>query len=283
MQWEHLNQQEFCEAVRDTQLCIVPMGVLERHGDHMPNGTDCFAAHYVACEAAKREAAVVFPVFYFGQSNESRAFPGNISVSPALVWQLLEQLLDEIARNGFKKILLYSWHGGNTHLTHLLAQSSLWQEKKYSLYVYEMDDDLNRQIRQITGEDPNHAAIWETSVIMALYPEDVDLTKVPAKRADPLGRLSDLRHAYSGYGWYADYPENYTDDAGKANAQLGRELLEAHIRSLCECIASVKRDRMTEKLQEEFQSRAAAPAADAFIRLHSAQSDGCCENKQELE
>ena len=32
MQWEHLNQQEFCEAVRDTQLCIVPMGVLERHG-----------------------------------------------------------------------------------------------------------------------------------------------------------------------------------------------------------------------------------------------------------
>ena len=263
MQWEHLKNQEFCKAVRDTQLCIVPMGVLERHGDHMPNGTDCFAAHYVACEAAEREPAVVFPVFYFGQSNESRAFPGNISISPALTWNLLEQLLDEIARNGFKKILLYSWHGGNIHLTHLMAQCSLWQEKEYSLYVYEMDDALCRRIEQISGESPGHAAIWETSVIMALHPEDVDLTRVPEKRADPMGRLSELQHAYSGYWWYADYPENYTNYAGNANAQIGKELLEAHIQSLCECIASVKRDETAAKLQKEFQGRASAPVKEA--------------------
>lgn len=135
MQWEYLNNKKFCEAVKDTNLCILPMGVLERHSDHMPLGTDCFAAHYVACKAAEKEAAVVFPSFYFGQSNESRAFPGNISLNPIFTLQLLEQVLDEIARNGFQKILLYSWHGGNIHMNHFLAQTRLW-EKNHIPFMY---------------------------------------------------------------------------------------------------------------------------------------------------
>lgn len=266
MEWEHLNNQEFCKAVKDDSICIVPMGVLERHSDHMPLGTDCFAAHHVACKAAEEEAAVVLPTFYFGQSNESRAFAGNISLDPILTLQLLEQLLDEIARNGFKKILLYSWHGGNIHMNHFLAQCRLWKRKPYSLYVYEMDQLLVEEVTEIIGCPPCHACEWETSVIMALEPQDVDMEQLPEKPALPLGRLSELKNTYTGIWWYADFPENYTNDAHAASAEKGEEILCAHIRSLKKCIQSVKADKIVKNLEDEYQERADNP-----IKIYSAK------------
>lgn len=259
MQWEYLNSKKFCEAVKDTNLCILPMGVLERHSDHMPLGTDCLAAHYVACKAAEKEDAVVFPTFYFGQSNESRAFPGNISLNPILTLQLLEQVLDEIARNGFQKILLYSWHGGNIHMNHFLAQTRLWEKKPYSLYVYEMNQQLIDDITSITGCPPCHADIWETSVIMALHPESIHMEQLPKEPAFALGRLSELKNAYTGIWWYADYPENYTNDAHEASSEKGRRILDVHVKSLAECIRHVKEDVIVKKLEDEYQKRAEHP------------------------
>ena len=57
MQWEQLTAPEFSNAVRDTGVCILPLGVLERHSDHLPLGTDFLNAHRIASLAAEREAA----------------------------------------------------------------------------------------------------------------------------------------------------------------------------------------------------------------------------------
>ena len=259
MQWEHLCSIEFCKAIVETDLCIVPMGVLERHSDHLPFGTDCFAAHRVACMAAENESAVVFPAFYFGQSNESRAHPGNISLAPAFTLQLLEQVLDEIARNGFHKILLYSWHGGNIHMIHFLAQASLWRKKNYSLYIYEMDKNLEEEIISIIGRAPCHACEWETSIMMALEPEDVHMELLPKKPAFPLNRLAHLENAYNGIWWYADFPEHYTYDASASTAEKGKRLLDAHVKALTNCVKTIKEDMISKELETEFQERAGAP------------------------
>ena len=259
MQWEHLTSDQFAAAVKGQKLCILPMGVLERHGSHLPLGTDGFIAQHVATEAAKAEGGIVMPVFWIGQSNESRAFPGNISLEPLLTLKIIEQLLDEISRNGFEKILLFSWHGGNIHMTHFLAQTRLWKSHPYDLYVYEMDDVVMAQVEQILGEEANHAGKWETSLIMALFPEDVYSEEIPPERVNPLNRMKSLVNAYNGYWWYADYPDNYTGDASSSTAEIGRKLLDVHIRSLRDCIRSILKDESTAALEMEFQKSASNP------------------------
>ena len=83
MQWEHLTATDFAAAARDTGVCILSIGVLEKHSEHLPLGTDFLNGHRVACMAAEKEPAVVFPPFYFGQIYEARCFPGTITLKPA--------------------------------------------------------------------------------------------------------------------------------------------------------------------------------------------------------
>jgi creatinine amidohydrolase len=61
MQWEQLTADDFRQAVADTGVCLLALGVLERHSTHLPLGTDMLNAHRIACLAAEREPAVVFP------------------------------------------------------------------------------------------------------------------------------------------------------------------------------------------------------------------------------
>ena len=85
-------------------VCILPFGVLEKHGDHLPLGTDALTAHAIAVRAAEQEPALVFPLFYFGMNTHAKCEPGAIAIRFDLLLQLLESVCDEISRNGFDKI-----------------------------------------------------------------------------------------------------------------------------------------------------------------------------------
>ena len=111
MQWENLTSTEFKNAVDQTGVCILSCGVLEKHSEHLPLGTDMFVAHNISCLAAEREPAVVFPPFYFGQIYEARCFPGTLTLEPKLLLAVFQGVLDEIGRNGVKKIILFNGHG----------------------------------------------------------------------------------------------------------------------------------------------------------------------------
>ncbi|MFA7529626.1 MAG: creatininase family protein, partial [Bacilli bacterium] len=137
MNWEKLTAPEFKKAAAETGVCIIAFGVLERHGDHLPLGTDYLNGHRLATLAAEKEKAVVFPPFYFGQIYEARCFPGTVAISPELLFRLIGEVLDEIGRNGFKKIIILNAHGGNNGLLRFLVQSQLWEEKPYVVYWYQ--------------------------------------------------------------------------------------------------------------------------------------------------
>ena len=113
MRWEHLTAPEFARAVRQTGVCVVSMGVLEKHSDHLPLGTDVLNGHRIVCLAAEREPAVVFPPFYFGQISEGRCYPGCLTLKPTLLLDLIEGVCDEIGRNGFIRHLNIVYSRGN--------------------------------------------------------------------------------------------------------------------------------------------------------------------------
>ena len=130
----------------------------------------------------------MFPPFYFGQIYEARCFPGALTLKPTLLLELLQGVFDEIGRNGFRKIILYSAHGGNGHLAPFLAQCTLWEEKPYSLYYYTGALGAEReQAWAAIVETPlhGHACECETSISLANHPELVKMDRVPEEPAEP--------------------------------------------------------------------------------------------------
>jgi creatinine amidohydrolase len=258
MQWEHLTATNFAAAVRDTGVCILSIGVLEKHSEHLPLGTDFLNGHRVACMAAEKEPAVVFPPFYFGQIYEARCFPGTITLKPTLLIELLQSVLDEIGRNGFKKIILHNAHGGNNHLLPFLAQATLWEEKPYSLYYYadSLSGGRHREWAAIVETtNHGHACECETSISLANHPELVHMERVPAQPAETLNRMAALPGNFSGISWYANYPDHYAGDARSATAQKGRALRQLLVDGLAEFIAAVKADQAAPALNHEFFER----------------------------
>ena len=120
--WEELSAADFKDGIARAQgTCLLPFGILEKHGPHLPLGNDLLNVRYVALNAAQQEYAIVFPEYYFGQIFEAKHQPGTVAYSRGLQLQLLQETTDEMARNGCKKIIIANGHGGNNNLLPLRA------------------------------------------------------------------------------------------------------------------------------------------------------------------
>lgn len=260
MQWEQLTSSEFKQAAKDTGVCIVPLGVVEKHSEHLPMGTDCYISHKISSLAAEKEAAVVYPSFFFGQINEARCFPGTITIPPLLLMELLMSVLDDIGRNGFKKIVLYNGHGGNNHLIGYLAQSSLWEQKPYELYIpmRRMTPEGQKEWQNLKESTVDgHAGEDESNLMLGLFPELVQLEKVPEKPVGmPLNRFKDLPATYNAIWWYANYPEHYAGDGSKATPEKAQKIVNFYVDYLAQFVAMVKADETIPALTQEFFGRA---------------------------
>lgn len=262
MLWEELTADNFAQAVVDCKrTCVLPMGVLERHGPHLPLGTDMINAHYVAAGAAEREQAVVFPHWFLGQILEAKCFPGAIALHPKLLLEIMLATLDEIGRNGFTKIILYNGHGGNNALVKYILQSQLAEEKPYHVYslFYDAgvsDSDRDHLVKEVwTTTDDGHAGEGETSLMMAHRPELVKMDALAGQRGKALGRFDHIKPGSTTLGWYADYPEHYHGDAGPSSIEKGKVFAEAMISGLARFISAVKNDTAAGELSGEFFRR----------------------------
>ena len=130
--WEELTGPDFIQAIHQSQgVCLLPFGILEKHGPHLPIGNDLINVRFLAEHAAGQEYAVVFPAYYFGQIFEAKHQPGTIAYSARLQLDLLQETTDEMGRNGCKKIVILNGHGGNASLLPFFAQSQLASPRDY--------------------------------------------------------------------------------------------------------------------------------------------------------
>ncbi len=110
--WDELVASDWELALEKSGgTCILPIGILEKHGPGVPIGSDLIRARQWAARAAAKEYAVVFPDYFYGQINEAKQQYGTFSLPSKLAMELLEATTREIARNGFKKIIIINSHG----------------------------------------------------------------------------------------------------------------------------------------------------------------------------
>jgi creatinine amidohydrolase len=260
MKWAELTSPELAEAAKTTGgVCVLPMGVYEKHGDHLPVGMDVFFSNTVAARAAEIEPAVVFPNHFYGQIVEGKHWPGAIAIKHDLMVALLENVCEEIARNGFKKILILNGHGGNEGFLALFSLRMLEKPRDYVVYIAALQhylapvlDDPEWKAQMVSPYD-SHGGEFETSTMMAI---DAALVKLQAMT--PTGesqhRLSHLP-ARAPIWWYADFPNHYAGDATHATVEKGEFVMRGFVKKVAEIIAGVKADTEAARLQDEFYAR----------------------------
>src|ERR1700732_43175 len=175
--WEELTAADFRSAIEQSKgTCLLPFGILEKHGAHLPLGTDLLDVRYAALHAAEQEYAIVFPEYYFGQIFEARHQPGTIAYSTHLQLELLQETTDEMARNGCKKVIIVNGHGGNENLLPFFAQTQLQKRHDYVLYVQWGHDPTKKVVTQKPGPGW-HAGQSETSNMLITRPDLVHLDR----------------------------------------------------------------------------------------------------------
>jgi len=252
VKWEELTAADFQQAVQKAQsTCVLPFGIIEKHGPQLPLGTDLINVRYVAEHGAQQEYAVVFPAYYFGQIFEARHEPGTLAYSARLQLDLLQETTDEMARNGCKKIVIVNGHGGNNHLLPFFAQSQLASPRDYVVYIMERGayppgrPPLKSKVDQHAGES-------ETAHTLISRPDLVHLDRAGQESGADRNRLDLPRGVYTGIWWYAKFPDHYAGDGAAATTELGEFDMKAWTTSVADTLRAVKADQVAPRLQREF-------------------------------
>ena len=260
VKWEELTAEDFRSAIQQSKgTCLLPFGILEKHGPHLPLGTDLLNVRFAALHAADQEFAVVFPEYYFGQIFEAKHEPGTVAYSMELQLKLLQETTDEMARNGCKKVVIVNGHGGNEHLLPYFAQAQMASPRDYVVYV--LDGERSRPggpAKKSTGID-YHAGENESSNTLYTHPELTHIDRAKRESGADQKRLNLPDFLYTGIWWYARFPEHYSGDGSVATKELGEWNVQGWISTIVEAIRAVKADDASLKIQNEFYEKSKHP------------------------
>jgi creatinine amidohydrolase len=172
-------------GIRDStaKVAVVPLGSLEQHGHHLPLFTDSLICTEIVhrAQAALDDIALFLPTLWLGASDHHRRFPGTVSASQDTYRRMLVDIVESLISSGFKRILLLNAHGGNV----LPGKAALYEvqmghrdERDLWLVLgtwYELAAPQIAALEQLEQKYISHASELETSMVLRLCPELVDM------------------------------------------------------------------------------------------------------------
>jgi creatinine amidohydrolase len=243
-----LRPRQIVERREQCPVAYVPLGTLEWHGPHNPVGADTLQAEGLAIRCALRGGGLVFPPLYYGESRLESLMDANAkdrdaiaagmaldpeSFSPArhpyspteqtaAYNHLLIHILAELESLGFKVGVFVAGH--YPLVDHASAAVHQWSRRSWSRYhgmlAYACIDFLF--LRERYPEAGDHAAGWETSHLLALHPETVDLGELPA----PGRPLVGVNGRMPPHDSTAEFGARVLDEAAEAIVKETRHRLE---------------------------------------------------------
>lgn len=176
---DELTMIEAEEAAKKGKVVILPVGSVEEHGKHLPLCTDSLQPENVAVEVAKKAGCLVAPSIRYGICTETRYYAGTISVGFDSLYSMVCDVLDELARQGFRRLIVLSGHAGSLHMAALkLAARDVLDKyaegsKQGALRIIVLSDyDFAYELRgKQFDERDGHGGEIETSRILAIRPD----------------------------------------------------------------------------------------------------------------
>lgn len=171
--YERMLPHELEAALEECPVAYVPFGSLEWHGKHLPTGTDSLKAYDVCLLAARRFGGVVLPATYWGRVG--RWHPWTMpDFGEALCEELYTTIFRGVAENGFKVAIGITGHN-DPRQTDLVKKAAGAIQRETGMRTYGMNEYDLCEDKDIGGD---HAAKWETSFILALEPDLVEMDRI---------------------------------------------------------------------------------------------------------
>lgn len=218
---------------RNLSVMFLPVGVLERHGLHLPLGTDTLTAVYIAERVAERVGGVVLPPVWYGSCMAMRNHKGTFDVSQDALVRYVVEILREAHRNGARLVVVVSGHGGNTIALHYAARQ-VAMESDLAVIVVDWWKDVAIEARRKLFTKPGHAGEDETSAMLVIAEDLVDLDSAGYSEAERLP----IRVYHRGIEEEV-YSMALTGDARLASRDKGEKWLDAVVTEIAEDVLAV--------------------------------------------
>jgi creatinine amidohydrolase len=167
---ERINWMEFREVVPSKiNTVLLPTGTLEPHGV-ANNGADITAPVAISRRIAKRLNAMIAPVLPYGMTGSMEAYPGAFQITESAYRPFIKQVMEGLAKNGFKNIIVINGHGGGQTAVLSAVASEVSTEKKVRAMVVNWWSYCSDVTKQVFGEDGGHAGWNETAFVQAVDP-----------------------------------------------------------------------------------------------------------------
>ena len=177
-QFAYLSWKQVDALPKDKTLLVLPTAAIEQHGHHLPLATDTLINNLLlgkALEKLAKDAPIyALPPICYGKSNEHIGFSGTMSMSAATYMAVVRDIGASVAASGFKKLVLYNSHGGNSALNDVMARDL---RAEFGLRTFQMGASGGAKFEDICPQERAygfHAGEYETSLLLAATPHLVD-------------------------------------------------------------------------------------------------------------
>jgi len=235
---DELSTKQAAQAAKDGKIIIFPIGSVEEHGDHLPLCTDSVQPEYIAVKVAKKTGCLIAPPFRYGICNATRNFPGTLTIQFDTLYRLTHDVLSELIRNGFFRIIVMSGHAGNSHMVALrLAAQEIVQAnndagKNARIMVLSDFDFAEELASELANPSDGHAGTLETSRMMAIKPELIKAKGVADKWNMP--RFEVIAHPE------LCFPSGVNGDPTAASAVKGQKINAYIVEQMVKLVEQLK-------------------------------------------
>ena len=251
--WQARSSPEIGRLDPERTVAILPVGAIEQHGPHLPLGVDAMInqgiIEHALAQLPDDPDVLVLPMLPVGKSDEHIGFAGTLTLSAETLTRLWTEIGISVARSGIRKLVLFNSHGGQVAIMDVVARDLRIRERMlvmgYSWFAAGVPAGLFPEDEIRFGI---HAGAIETSMMLHLHPDLVDMTKaqnfepVMAKMASEGYRL--LTPVGAGrMGWKAEdlQSSGACGNAAAGDAEKGRLLVEHAAKALVELLAEMDR------------------------------------------
>ena len=173
--FSYLTWKQVDALPRESTLLVLPTAAIEQHGLHLPLATDTLINNLLLGKALAQLPTELpiyaLPPVCYGKSNEHVGFPGTLSVSAQTFLAVVRDLGASIAASGFKKVVLYNTHGGNTSLVDVLARDL---RAEFGLRTFSLFGSAGAEFEGVNKQEQAygfHAGEIETAFLLHATPE----------------------------------------------------------------------------------------------------------------
>jgi creatinine amidohydrolase len=243
----YLTWKQVDALPREQTLLVLPTAAIEQHGHHLPLATDTLINNLLLGKALaqipKELPIYALPPVCYGKSNEHVGFPGTLSVSAQTFMAVVRDLGASVAAAGFKKLVLYNTHGGNTSLVDVLARDL---RAEFGLRTFSLFGSAGAAVEGLSRQEKTygfHAGEVETSLLLHGTPE---LVHPEEYTANYIARVEDTEllkpeGSSANFAWLTKdiAPSGVLGDPTQATAENGERWANAAAARVAEALVAM--------------------------------------------